>query len=108
LESGASTGGIGFGKKQIHETKKALAKEYLPKLLRHVILSKLTSNFKTLKFSSVTFKREKEVQKQLKLIQLTNLIKRKVLLNKASAFSTMRHRVLGLSDTMSGSWQMRN
>lgn len=57
------------------------AVEELGRLLKR----KMMQNFNKLKLESVTYKREREEKKHLKIIQIENIIKRKLLLNKMQA-----------------------
>ena len=58
------------------------AVEELGKLLK----KKLMQNFNKLKLESVTYKREREERRHLKLIQVENIFKRKLLLKKMHAW----------------------
>jgi len=45
----------------------------------------MQQNFNKLKLESVTYKREREEKRHLKIIQIENIIKRKLLLTKLQA-----------------------
>lgn len=48
-------------------------------------------NFNKLKLESVTYKRERAEKKHLKIIQIENIIKRKLLLNKMQALQSIKN-----------------
>jgi hypothetical protein len=62
--------------------------------LVRLLKRKFQQNFDKLKLESVTYKREREERRHLKIIpkiiQLENIIKRKLLLNKMHALQQMR------------------
>jgi len=63
------------------------AVEELGRLLKR----KMMQNFNKLKLESVTYKREREEKKHLKIIQIENIIKRKLLLNKMQALQSIKN-----------------
>lgn len=53
--------------------------------LARLIKRKMQHNFNKLKLESVTYKREREEKRHLKIIQIENIVKRKLLLSKMQA-----------------------
>ena len=74
--------------------KRTLEKEYLPKLLKHLMLSSLQKNFRQLKYRSVTYKRDRAVAKQVKILSMVFILKRKISLTKANALNSIKTKAL--------------
>ena len=64
-----------------------MAVEELARLLKR----KLLQNFNKLKLESVTYKREREERRHLKIIQVENIIKRKLLVNKMHFMQSLKN-----------------
>ena len=64
-----------------------MKKEYLPKVLKEVFKQRLQRNFRQLKFGSLTYHRDRQNYRTVKIVQLVNRIHNKILLNKTQAFN---------------------
>lgn len=59
--------------------------------LARLLKRKLLQNFNKLKLESVTYKREREERRHLKIIQVENIIKRKLLVNKMHFMQSLKN-----------------
>ena len=59
--------------------------------LARLLKRKLLQNFNKLKLESVTYKREREERRHLKIIQVENIVKRKLLVNKMHFMQSLKN-----------------